>query len=96
LLGGAYSLDSKTVDIVRTHRARQIQERIAAGPAWQGDTDVFVDEIGRPIHPDAFSKSFNKLALAAGLPRIGPHGLRHTYAKQEIATQIASNIDSYG
>ena len=74
------TLDIATIDDLRTHKSSQLEERIAAGPAWMGDGHVFANKIGAPIHPDAFSKTFARLVASAGLPHMGVHGLRHTYA----------------
>jgi hypothetical protein len=34
---------------------------------------VFTDELGRPVHPDRFSKSFDRIVRDAELPRIRLH-----------------------
>jgi len=41
---------------------------------------VFTDELGGPVHPDRFSKSFDRIVRDAELPRIRLHDLRHSYA----------------
>jgi len=43
---------------VHNHRRRQLEERMAAGPAWEDSGYVFVDELGapcclRPSHADS-------------------------------------------
>ncbi len=45
------SLDPTTVNVLRAHRARQIEERLAWGPAWQDSGYVFCSEDGQPVHP---------------------------------------------
>ena len=35
---------------------------------------------GRPLHPDTITARFNRLVDKAGVPRIRPHDVRHTYA----------------
>ncbi|GGI02822.1 site-specific integrase [Egicoccus halophilus] len=73
-------LGDDLVALLRAHRARQVEERLAAGPAWQ-DTDAMFTEVdGRPLHPNKASTTFTRAAAAAGLPAIGVHGLRHTHA----------------
>jgi integrase len=75
------SLDSVTVTALRQHRRRQLEERVAAGPAWEGDDELlFVDELGRPIHPARMTKLLAARARAAGLPPIHLHALRHGHA----------------
>ena len=41
---------------------------------------LFCWEDGRPPHPDTITRRFKKLAAAAGLPEIGLHDVRHSYA----------------
>lgn len=75
------ALDVETVAQLRAYRTRQLEERIAAGELWQAGHDtVFTDELGRPIHPDRFTKMFIRLVESSGIERLTPHGLRHTHA----------------
>lgn len=74
-------LDPSTVDVMRKHRALQQTERAAAGVDWYHEIDfVFRDELGRPIHPEWFTREFGRQARAAQLPTIRLHDLRHTFA----------------
>ena len=74
-------LDPQTVLALRSYKARQSAERLAAGEAWaNGEEWVFTDEVGKPLHPTKMSKLFTEAAVAAGLPRIRLHDLRHGYA----------------
>ena len=52
------AIDAAMVAALREHRARQAAERLAAGPAYATSDLVFVDELGEPIHPDAFLRAF--------------------------------------
>jgi len=74
------ALDAETVAELREYRKRQLEERMAAGELWQGSDAVFTDELGRPIHPDRFTKLFVRLVESSGIERLTPHGLRHTHA----------------
>ena len=73
-------LGDDLVAVLREHRKRQAEERLAAGPAWVDTDAVFAEPDGRPVHPGQVSKVFTRVASAAGLPNVGPHGLRHTHA----------------
>jgi len=74
-------LDSHTLAALKEHRKRQLAERLAAGELWQSPLAlVFTDELGGPMHPQAFSDAFQRHAKAAGLPRIRLHELRHSHA----------------
>ena len=74
-------LDGFTVAALREHRKRQVAERLAAGDAWSNELDlVFTDELGRPVHPQAFSEAFRRKAKAAGPPALKLKNLRHSHA----------------
>lgn len=51
-----------------------------AGPAWEDSGLVFVDERGAALRPERVSWAFRRLVRAAGLPPIGLHGMRHSFA----------------
>ena len=88
-------LDSYTVDVLRAHRTRQREERLAAGPAWDSSTDlVFRDEIGRPLHPDWFSREFARLVAVSGAAPIRLHDLRHSFATLALKAGVHPKIVS--
>jgi integrase len=75
------ALDAGTADILRSHRVRQAEERTNLGLSWPTADDlVFATIEGQPMTPSVFSQRFNRLAAAAGVPRIRFHDLRHTHA----------------
>lgn len=69
-----------TIAALRSHRAVQAAEQLAAGPAWTETGLVFTDEIGRATEPATISATFKRHVRDAGLPPISLHGLRHTWA----------------
>ena len=75
------SLDSGTVLALQAHRRRQLEEKLAAGPAWVDSGLVFVRQDGEPLHPGrGVSVAFTRHVRDAKLPALTFHGLRHTYA----------------
>jgi integrase len=92
----AVPLDSETVAILRGHRGRQLEERLALGQAYRDHQLLFCREDGRPLDPDGVSQSFARLVRRAGLPAIRFHDLRHTFAtlslKAGIPTEVVSRI----
>jgi integrase len=88
------ALDPATVAALRQHRARQAEERLAVGPRWRDSGLVFTWPNGRPLHPERFSKWFEQLARAAGLPRIRLHDVRHSYATAALAAGIPAKVVS--
>jgi integrase len=79
------ALDPFTVAALRAHRVRQLEDRLAWGPAWIDTGLVFTREDGQVLHPDHVTKRFARLVRDAGLPTITLHGVRHSYATAALA-----------
>lgn len=75
-------LPENVVRELKRWKARQNQERLALGEAYQDNGLVFCREDGRWLEPTYFSKCFDKLLEKAGLPHVRFHDLRHTHATQ--------------
>ncbi len=73
-------LDSDLVAALRSLRAREAAERLAAGSAYDDSGLVVTNELGRPVRPEWYSDRFNRLSREAGLPTIRLHDARHTAA----------------
>jgi integrase len=82
---GQVSLDRETVKVLRTHKIRQSEERLAAGDAWQETGHVFTTEAGQPLHPAFVTEQFEQLSMEAGVPPIRLHDLRHGAASILLA-----------
>lgn len=67
---------------LKDQRARQAEEKLAAGPLHEDQGLVFPNQVGRPLNASNFRKRHYKPALErAGLPRETHfHALRHTFA----------------
>jgi integrase len=74
------ALDPYTLGVLRSHVNMLDAERAVAGEHYQDHGLLFCWEDGRPPHPDTITARFNRLAQAAGLPRIRLHDVRHSYA----------------
>ena len=84
-------LDTLTVTILRQHRLQQLEERVAAGAAWQDLDLVFATALGDIVDPDTFTRHFRQLGREAGLPipkGFGPHALRHGWATYALKAGI--------
>lgn len=88
------ALDPTTVAALRTHRARQAEERLAWGRSYEDLGLVFTRENGQAIHPDRFSDWFESRVKSAGLPPIRLHDLRHTHATLALAAGIHPKVVS--
>ncbi len=88
-------LDDDTIGVLRAHRGRQREERLAAGPDWDGQHDlVFSDELGGPLNPDWVSREFRTQVRQAMVPDIRLHDLRHTYATLALKGGIHPKVVS--
>jgi integrase len=78
-------IDPATTVVLRTHRARQAEQRLMVGTGYR-DTDlVFAKPDGEPLNPDSVAKMFARRALKSGSPRVRFHDLRHGHAAHLIA-----------
>jgi integrase len=86
------SLDPPTVDALRHHRAEQLRLRLAIGPGYDDHGWVFAQYDGSPLHPTRFQRVFHRRVVAAGLPRIRLHDLRHTWATLALRAGVNPKI----
>ena len=89
-------LPKRTIAALRSHRAAQAAERLAAGEVWDTSHDdlVFRTELGELVHPDLFSRAFSRAVAASGLPVIRLHDLRHSWATNAFAAGLAAKTVS--
>lgn len=76
-------LDQRTVTMLKAWRKLQAAERLSLGAGYADHGLVFPRHDGRPQHPEAFSKTFDRRLRQeafADLPTIRLHDLRHTWA----------------
>lgn len=88
-------LDQPVVTVLKAHRTRQIEERLAWGASWSNDGNwVFTEENGSPSHPQTIAGRFQSSAKRAGVPWIGLHGMRHTMAVLALAAGVPLKVVS--
>lgn len=105
------ALPAFVVDVLKTRRTRQREERLKAGHRWHQDHDlVFTTAHGGMLNPNAVRKALRGLLTAAELPTVRFHTLRHTAATLLLAdgaplfdvsrilghSQISTTADTYG
>lgn len=92
-------LDPEAVGALRRHKARQAEERLAAGAVWAHGSVapdlVFCNEIGGSLDAVGLLRNrFHPLLERAGLPRIRFHDLRHTAATLMLLASINPKVVS--
>ncbi|MDA8311076.1 MAG: tyrosine-type recombinase/integrase [Actinomycetota bacterium] len=82
-------LDDLVVARLRTHKARQAAQKLAAGEAYDDRGYLFADELGVPCHPQTLYRRFlatvERVGAELELPRIRLHDTRHSAATQMLA-----------
>lgn len=88
------ALDATTVAALRAWRRRQLEDKLALGPAYNDQGFVFTRADGRPFDPNDFSREFDRRIKRLGLPRIRLHDLRHTWATLALQAGIHPKVVS--
>ena len=91
----AIPLAEPVIAALREHRIRQLEERLRAGGAWQGEQWgdlVFCDELGRPLAGTHVTRRLRKLLVAADLPAMRYHDLRHGVASVMTALGVPPRV----
>src|SRR5215203_2076582 len=79
--GRSVKLSQGAVEALKSHRARQNEERLKAGSLWQDYDLVFPTTIGTTMRrTNLTGRHFKPLLKKAELPAIRLHDLRHTCA----------------
>ena len=72
-------LPQRAVSALRSHRKRQSEEKLAAGPLYRDEGLVFASGHGTPIDAqNVVNRYYKPLLKRAGLPPIRFHDLRHS------------------
>ena len=85
-------LDAATVDMLRAHRKRQLQERLAVGPAWEDHDLVFASRRGRFLRRETGRDIMRGLCRKADVPLIRFHDLRHTHATLLLRAGVSPKV----
>jgi integrase len=87
------ALDSRTVAALIAHQAVRANERELLGIGPSALTDYVAGAAdGSFLHPEAASKRFDRRAARYGLPHIGVHGLRHTWATLALRAGVHPKV----
>jgi integrase len=81
-------LSQTALAALRSQKDRQAFDRIAAGSAWDHNDLVFCNAAGEPVSPTNETKRFQRVGIAAVLPPIRFHDMRHTAATILLAKGV--------
>jgi integrase len=88
------ALDGKTTAVLLEHKRSQEEKRRKQGGRLAPHELVFAEADGSPIHPACFSQIFGRRVVAAQVPRIRFHDLRHTHATLALRAHVHPKIVS--
>ena len=88
------ALDATSVEVLRSHRTAQLEERMRLGPAWLDSGYVFCGADGAPLHPDTITARFQTIIRDLDVPRIRLHDLRHTSATLALKAGVHPKVVS--
>jgi integrase len=85
-------LPAFVVESLRSHRARQLEHKLLAGPDWEERDLVFTTYAGRPLMARNVIREYAKVLVRAGLPHVEFHGLRHTAATLMLVQGVPAKV----
>jgi integrase len=77
---GDITMPRFVAETLRAHRASQLRQRLATGPAWHDEDLIFTRKDGRPLSPTTVRGRYRVAIDVAGLPHRPFHSLRHAFA----------------
>lgn len=91
------TLEAGTVTALQVRRRDQIADRLKMGRDWPGEATVHYDLVftwvdGRILEPGYVTRTIGKMSVRAGLPRLTPHGLRHSFATAALAAGVPVEV----
>jgi integrase len=86
-----------TVATLRRRRVEQGEHRLMIGAGWPGPDTVHADLVftwpdGTAIRPATLTRIIARLSIDAGLPRLTPHGLRHSFATAALRARVPVEV----
>jgi integrase len=88
------ALDARTVEALRRWKVWQAEEQLDPTAEPPNVGLVFTREDGEGHRPKRVSSTFTATSDQLGLPRIGIHGLRHSYATAALRAGVSPEVVS--
>ena len=87
------TLDPETLMVLKTHRAKQNEQRLELGPYWLGDQDwITASPEGVGFTPNAATRAWNAACKRAGVKGFRLHDARHTHATHLLASGVPLHV----
>jgi len=102
------SIDAGTVEALKAHRRKQMEDQLTAGDAWVGVGHVFTNGLGTPIYPTSPTQLMAKTIKAHNepkdvdgkpvdppavpLPHMRFHDLRHVHATMLLLAGVPVHV----
>ena len=74
------NLDDGTIEVLRTHKVRQMEHRLTMATSYEDSALVFPNEHGQPLNPMNLTRALGRAAKRIGTEHVKPHDLRHFHA----------------
>jgi len=68
------------MEVLRDHRVKQMEQRLALGSVYEDNDLVFPNESGQLLNPMALTRTLDRAAKRLGVDKIKLHDLRHFHA----------------
>ncbi len=62
------------------------------GAGWRDHDLIFTKVTGEPLHPERFSREFDRAVQRHEIPRLTLHGLRHTWASLALQAGVHPKV----
>jgi len=86
------TLTDDSIRELKAYKKRQAQEKLLSGVAYQDNDFVFCKEDGTALNPKDFTKRFQRLLKAAGVPIVRLHDMRHLHATLLLQRSIPAKL----
>lgn len=87
-------LPTQVIAALRTFKAVQAAEQLAAGPAYTSSGRVLVDEVGTPQRTDWLRRQTYKAMATAGVRKVRPYDARHACLTYLVTNGVPAPIVS--
>jgi integrase len=77
-------LTEDLVKVLKSHKAKQNEDKLFFGIAYHDENLVFCSEDGKRIWPRNFNRQYDNMLKRAGIAHKKPHAMRHTFASMLI------------